>query len=330
MMKLNSGRTLYYGKGDVLTYRTYAAPLEVKAIPESSYVGDNNVLFNHNIRFAVSSEQLLTSFTKGDNSLVVATDSMKNFILRQTASYEGSSTEGLLAHLATQFFARYAHIDQIQLSAHRIPFHPLQVAGDGALVESELVYRRSNNDYASAAMSWMRDVDGPELVEMESCLTDLQLIKVRGSSFYGFVRDEYTTLAETHDRPLFIFLDIYWTYTNERDAIDTDQKRYVAAEQIRDITHNVFHEFNSPSIQYLIYQIGLRILTRFPQLSSVRFESNNRTWETVVEPENSASAGVFTEPRPPYGFQGFKVTQADVVKAAESSAVVAASMDSDV
>ncbi|WP_338131253.1 hypothetical protein [Cohnella rhizosphaerae] len=37
-----------------------------------------------------------------------------------------------------------------------------------------------------------------------------------GSSFYGFIRDEYTTLPEAKDRPLFIFLDILWTYEKNR------------------------------------------------------------------------------------------------------------------
>ena len=35
MLNLASGRTLYYGKGDVLTYRTYAKPLRTVSIPES-------------------------------------------------------------------------------------------------------------------------------------------------------------------------------------------------------------------------------------------------------------------------------------------------------
>lgn len=327
MLKLNSGRTLYYGKGDVLTYRTYATPLEVSPIPESSYSGDHNVLFNHNIQFSVSGETLLTSFTEGDNSLVVATDSMKNFILRNTANYQGSTTEGLLSDLAKQFFARYAHIDQIELSGQRIPFETLQVAGVSGMTDSPLVYRRSHNDHASASMKWIRGTsEEPQIVELESGVTDLQLIKVSGSSFYGFVRDEYTTLPESYNRPLFIFLDIFWTYEEEEHAADGGLGLYVAAEQVRDITHNVFHELASPSIQFLIYQVGLRILTRFPQLSSVRFESNNRTWETVVELEDGSQAGVFTEPRPPYGFQGFTVTQADVASASVEAAKVESSV----
>lgn len=314
-MKLANGRTLYYGKGDVLTYRTYAAPLDVAPIPESAYEGDKNVIFAHNVVFSVSGESLLTSFSEGDNGLVVATDSMKNFILRETAGYDGSTTEGLLAYIAQRFLDRYSHIMGIVIEGDRLPFNALPVAdGSGGFGPSPLVYRKSHNDHAGSRLEFVRDAasGNGKCVSMQSGISDLQLIKVSGSSFYGFVRDEYTTLPDSYDRPLFIFLNIRWRYRDDLDALDAARGAYVAAEQVRDIAHHVFHERNSPSIQYLIYQIGLRLLERFPQLSEVSFESNNRTWETVVEPAAVGEAGVYTEPRPPYGFQGFSMTQDDL------------------
>lgn len=313
-MKLDGGRTLYYGKGDVLTYRTYAAPLEVEPIPESAYAGDRNVIFAHNITFSASGEALLTSFSEGDNRAVVATDSMKNFILRETAGYAGSTTEGLLAHVGERFLARYGHIDGIVVEADRLPFDALPVADGGGYRPSGLVYRKSRNEHAGSRLEFARDplTGGPKFVSLVSGVSDLQLIKVSGSSFYGFIRDEYTTLPDSYDRPLFIYLNIRWRYEDARDAFDAGRGRYVAAEQVGGIAHHVFHERRSPSIQSLIYHIGLRVLARFPQLAEVSFESNNRTWETIVEPEAVDSAGVYTEPRPPFGFQGFSLTRDDL------------------
>ncbi|CAM3926588.1 factor-independent urate hydroxylase [Paenibacillus alkaliterrae] len=311
-MKLRSGRTLYYGKGDVLSYRTYAAPLSVKAIPESLYTGDTNIIFAHNIMFSVSSEVLLTSFTQGDNTQVVATDSMKNFILRQTANYDGSTTEGLLAYISERFLEWYPHIEAIEISADRMPFGSVSVTEGSGWRDSQLVFRRSHNEHACARLKWMRSDAGIALSEHECAMKEIQLIKVSGSSFYGFVRDEYTTLPESYDRPLFIFLDVCWTYSEAEDAFDHKRDRYVPSEQVRDIAHTVFHSSNTPSIQNLIYRIGHRVLSSFPQLSEIRFESNNRTWETIVEPAGPVSAGVYTEPRPPYGFQGFTMTREDL------------------
>jgi urate oxidase len=310
-------RTLYYGKSDVFVYRTFAKPLTgIKPIPESSFTGNNNVIFALNVKFSVYGQAFLTSFTEGDNTFVVATDSMKNFILRQAAEFEGDTIEGFLAFVSERFLEKYPHVTSISLTGDRLPFVPVEVPAksQGSFSESGLVYRRSHNDYSSASLEISRSEDGSNVVinSLMCGLMDLQLIKVNGSSFYGFIRDEYTTLPETFDRPLYIFLNIYWEYTNISDALSGDSAFYVPFEQVRDIAQTIFHENKTPSIQNLIYQIGLKVLTRFPQLSEVRFESNNRTWETIVETITDSEGKVFTEPRPPFGFQGFSVTREDL------------------
>ena len=130
-----------------------------------------------------------------------------------------------------------------------------------------------------------------------------------GNSFVGFVRDEYTTLPEDGNRPLFIYLNLHWIYEEQTDAFGTDPSKYVAAEQIIDLASSVFHGMETPSIQNLIYEIGCRILNRFPQLLEVTFESQNHTWDTVVSDIPGSNGKVYTEPRPPFGFQVFTVTK---------------------
>ncbi|MEK3917546.1 factor-independent urate hydroxylase [Paenibacillus sp. FSL H7-0331] len=314
--KSDKKRTMYYGKGDVLVYRTYVLPLKVKPIPESAYTGSDNVIFALNIKVAVSGDAFLTSFTEGDNSMVVATDSMKNFILRHAAGFEGSTVEGFLHYIAARFLATYSHMQGIDLLAERLPFDSVQVPGaDGKLTESGLVYRQSRNESGVFALQLERSETGIELVKQTAVMSNLHLIKVSGSSFANFIRDDYTTLPESFNRPLFIYLNIGWTYVDPEDAKAGDDHRYVAPEQISDIAHTVFHQETSSSIQSLIYHIGLKILERFPQLEQVWFESNNRTWETVIDSISGSEGQVYTEPRPPYGFQGFSMTQEDLIEA---------------
>lgn len=65
-MKNGSERIMYYGKGDVWVYRSYAKPLtNLTLIPESGFVGRDNVLFGMNIKVAVSGEKFFTSLQKG-------------------------------------------------------------------------------------------------------------------------------------------------------------------------------------------------------------------------------------------------------------------------
>ena len=43
-----------------------------------------------------SGENFPAAYIEGDNSAVVATDTMKNFILRESLAYDGDTLEGLL------------------------------------------------------------------------------------------------------------------------------------------------------------------------------------------------------------------------------------------
>ncbi|MEH7179892.1 factor-independent urate hydroxylase [Neobacillus vireti] len=314
-------RTMSYGKADVWVYRTYAKPLTgVRSIPESTFSGRKNILFGMNVKIAVEGEAFLSSFTDGDNTLVVATDSMKNFILKHAGDYQGATQEGFLEFVARRFLETYSHMTGVSISAEQISFEELPVPANNSFEPSPLVFRYSVNEQAAASIEVKREKDKIQTTNHVSSLKGLKLIKVKGSSFYGYVKDEYTTLPESFDRPLFIFLNIDWKYNDIEDARGDKPDRYVAAEQVRDIAYTVFHEENSPSIQNLIYRIGSRILERFPQLLEVTFESNNRTWETVLDEISAPQEGkVFTEPRPPFGFQCFSMTHADLESEGESS-----------
>jgi urate oxidase / 2-oxo-4-hydroxy-4-carboxy-5-ureidoimidazoline decarboxylase len=314
-------RTMCYGKADVWVYRTYAKPLvAIRPIPESVFTGRSNILFGMNVKVAVEGEAFFSSFKEGDNTLLVATDSMKNFILKHAGDYDGATQEGFLEFVGRRFLETYPQMSLIKISSEQIPFDELSVPAGDTFEPSPLVFRYSMNEQACAVIEVTRGKDEITTTDHLSSLKGLKLIKVRGSSFFGYMKDEYTTLPESFDRPLFIFLDIAWRYNDFDGARGNKSEGYVAAEQVRDIAYTVFHEENSPSIQNLIYRIGHRVLERFPQLAEVRFESNNRTWETILDEIPSSQEGkVFTEPRPPFGFQCFSMTRNDLETDGDSS-----------
>ncbi len=317
----SSDRVMFYGKGDVFTYRTYATPLKgVKSIPESAVIGRENVIFGLNIMVAIGGKQFLSSFTEGDNGLVVATDSMKNLIQRRLSSYDGSTIDGFLNEVAQQFLLTYPQMETVKITGEEIPFLSTNCLTKHQLQKSKLVFKKSRNEKSFSTVEIIRCGDSIKRIDHTSGVKDLQLIKISGNSFVGFVRDEYTSLPEDDNRPLFIHLNISWRYNQEEDGFGENLEKYVLAEQVTDIATTVFHELDTKSIQQLIYQIGLRVIERFPQLSEVLFESQNRTWETVVEEIPHSLGKVYTEPRPPYGFQGFSVTKQDLEKEKWSSA----------
>ena len=306
--------TMHYGKKDVFVYRTYAKPLKVnKQIPESNFQERKNTLFGVDVQVALHGEGFLKNYTDGDNSTCVATDTMRNFIELSGGKIDYSTIDGFLAETAKGFLKQWPHIEQVDLTGQSVEFDDVAVEKNGKIENSGIMFRPRKTERPRASVSVRRNGDDFEIVNHISGITDVHLMKITGSSFKGFIQDEYTKLPEKEDRNLFIYVDIDWTYNNPEDGASLDTANYVPAEQIRDIAATIFHELNDQSIQHLVYQIGLRILERFPQLKDVSYYTNNRTLSEVA-PTDDGKGKVYTEPTLPYGFQAFTVTRDDLKK----------------
>ena len=134
------------------------------------------------------------------------------------------------------------------------------------------------------------------VVDRRSGREGVHLIKITGSSFTRFARDDYTTLPETVDRPLFIHLDVHWRYLDEAGP--------VPSAEVRDSLAETFDDFNSKSIQHLVHEMGRRLLDRFPAIAELSFEAQNRLWDTAQVSKADERVKIYTDPRPPYGMIG--------------------------
>jgi len=298
---------IYYGKADVATYRTYGTPLSgLTPIPESSFRGKPNILMAATIEVQVLGTAFMAAYTEGDNRLVVATDTMKNFIHRESLAFEGATLEEWLFFIGRRFLETYPHMERLRLSGVEIPFEAARVPngdnGDnGGFGASEVLFSREHGDRSSAWMLLERSGDGVKVNDLGATRQGLQLMKVTGSAFADFARDEYTTLPERKDRPLYIHCDIAWRYSSPEAALDPGHTSYVAGEQVADLAGAVFHRFVSLSIQHLVNEIGHAMLDRWPQLSEVSFEAQNRLWDLAVTSETDERVKVYWDPHPPYG-----------------------------
>jgi urate oxidase len=298
-------RSVYYGKGDTFVYRTHATPLRgVRRIPESGFEGRDNTVFGANVEILVHGEALWPAYTHGDNASLVATDSMKNFVQRESLNFEGATLEAFVDFLALKFLTRYPHLEGARVSASERPFHAAAVPGPDGPAPSALVFSEGRAEHARAFVQYERRLDALERADHGSGVSGLRLLKVTGSAFHGFIRDEYTTLPDLHDRALFTHLEVSWRYADPRDGLAAAPERYVPAEQVRDVAAAVFDAEGNESIQQLMHRIGTRLLERYPELEEVSFEGQNRTWEQVGELGRSRA---FTEPRPPYGVLGLRL-----------------------
>ena len=296
---------IYYGKADVATYRTYAAPLEgVEPIPESSFTGRPNTLLAAEIDVQVLGTAFMPAYTHGDNRLVVATDTMKNFIHRESLAFDGSTLEEWLFFIGRRFLETYPHMERLRVGGVEIPFEPALVPaddGDGYKA-SDVLFERQHGDRSNARLELDRASDGHvELVDLACGRQGLQMMKVTGSAFADFARDEYTTLPERRDRPLYIHLDVGWRYADPATGLGSDPSSYICGEQVADLAAAVFHRFVSLSIQHLVNEIGTTMLERWPQLAEVSFEAENKLWDLSYTSDQDERLRVYCDPRPPYG-----------------------------
>src|SRR5579883_2937751 len=88
----------YYGKGDVTVYR----------LRRGAKSGDANPVLGANVKMLVYGDAFWPTYVTGDNTGLVATDSMKNFIQRETLRFEGFDLESYCRFLGEKFLAKYS------------------------------------------------------------------------------------------------------------------------------------------------------------------------------------------------------------------------------
>ena len=253
----------YYGKGDVTVYRLKGG------------------IFGANVTMLLYGDAFWPTYTTGDNTGLVATDSMKNFIQRETANFCGSDLDSYCRFLAEKFLVTYPQTGGIQITATEIPY------------DGDDVFTPAGPDRATARI----EMTAAGIVEVRSGIRGFKLLRLGGSAFYGFVRDQYTTLPDIHNRPLHMWLDLEWNYTRAEAAFEGG-----LTARARETVLEVFRGFESGSIQQVIYQIGTKLLAEHAEMAEVRLEANNRTWDTVTE--RGETVGVYTDARPPFGILG--------------------------
>ena len=262
-----------YGKHNVSFYRTH---------PTRGLLGGR-------VSIDVFGENFMPAYTEGDNRLVVATDTMKNFVYAMALEYAGASHEGFTAFLGRRFLETYKQMQSLRLVLLEAPF----------LQHSAKLLSPLEDDYGYVELEINRD----GLRSFRCGRRNLRLVKLTGSAFRDFARDAYTTLPEVTDRPLFIYLDVYWRYSRVEDAIDDGPAR-VPSEAIRDSVIRTFDDFVSMSIQHLVHEMGQRLLTQFPALAEVSFEAQNRLWDTSRTADADPKTRVFSDPKPAHGMIG--------------------------
>lgn len=281
MQQFASGwKRSYYGKADVIVYRLSR---------DGKTAAGASPVFGASITILIYGNAFWPTYVTGDNTALIATDSMKNFVQREVLNYDGADLEGCCQFLGAKFLAMYPQVEGLQISAVETPY--------AALPNSGIAFAPAGPERATARLELNRE----GIVEIASGIVGFKLLRLGGSAFHGFVRDQYTTLPDVANRPLHMWLDLEWLYTKSSSGFSSGS----VTAAIRGIVRDIFIGFESGSIQQMIYQIGTKILADLPSIAEVHLEANNRTWDTIVE--RGEELGVYTEARPPFGVLGLRL-----------------------
>jgi urate oxidase len=201
------------------------------------------------------------SYTRADNSLVVPTDTMKNIVQALALEHLGRETEDFGVRVAEHFVKTYP-----------------QAAGAEVRLSAR-VWQRINLEGKPHPHSFLEGGPARPFAQVscargqttvQSGIEDLLILKSAQSGFEGFVKDEYTTLAETGDRIFATQLRAVWTYRRKPANYSQTNGRIVEAML------GVFAGSYSPSAQATLFQMGEAALRAAPEVEKINLAMPNK------------------------------------------------------
>ncbi|GAA4684605.1 factor-independent urate hydroxylase [Phytohabitans rumicis] len=216
--------------------------------------GPRHELRDLNVSVALSGDLDATHLT-GDNAAVLPTDTQKNTVYAFAKRYGIGEPEEFGLRLARHFVAaqpsiRWARVTIEQYGWQRLGPHSFQRDG-------------------GATRTCAVTVDGAGEAVV-SGVTDLVLLNSTDSEFWGYAKDEYTTLPETKDRVLATAVSARWLLS----SVDTDWA--ASYDGVRAALVAAFAQTYSLSLQQTLYAMGRRVLEERPEVAEVRLALPNK------------------------------------------------------
>jgi urate oxidase len=197
----------------------------------------------------------------GDQAKVLPTDTQKNTAYAYAKERGVGAIEDYALTLARHFVADVAPVRTARVDVDEYRWERITV--EGAPLPHAFVRAGQEIRMASAIV-------GDEGTWVLSGLRDLIVLKSTGSEFHGFLRDRYTTLAETNDRVLATSLTARWRYS----GADADWGAIYAS--VRQILLARFAEVHSLALQQSLWEMGRATLEAHPEIAEIRLSAPNK------------------------------------------------------
>jgi urate oxidase len=197
----------------------------------------------------------------GDNSAVLPTDTQKNTVYAFAAEHGIGPLEAFALRLARHFADSQPSIATARVSVVEHGWEP--IAGTGHS------FARRGGEDRTAEVSY----DGATAWAV-SGVTGLTVLNSAGSEFHGFIKDRYTTLAETTDRILATDVNARWRHA--KVPLDGEADWDTSHAEARCHLIEAFAQTHSRSLQQTLFAMGRRVLDHRPEIAEVRLVLPNK------------------------------------------------------
>lgn len=198
--------------------------------------------------------------TEGDNSQLLATDTMRNTVYALAKDRLVGSIEDFGLDLVDHFLEAGPTVTICWVEITQYLWDRIEV--DGQPHEHSFIRRRGERK----AKVW-GDENGDRKVE--AGMDDVYVLKTTNSGWEGFLRERFTTLPETNDRILATIVTAKWEY----DTMDADFDRLWNG--VLERTLKTFTDHYSPSVQNTLYRMGKAALEEFPEIVRIWYSFPN-------------------------------------------------------
>ena len=199
----------------------------------------------------------------GDNSGLLATDTMRNTVYALARGTDVSDLERFGMRLVEHFLAAGPTVTRARIGLVAHPWERLSAAGGEPHPHA---FRR---DAGGDRVATVAGSTG-EGFAIEAGIDGLVVLKTTGSGWEGFLRDEYTSLPETGDRIMATEITARWAYA----APDID---FTASwHAVRDVVLEAFGDHYSPSVQFTLHRMGEAVLEARPEVQRISFSLPNK------------------------------------------------------
>jgi urate oxidase len=216
-------------------------------------------LWDLDVRVALEGD-FEAAHTKGDNSRLLATDTMRNTVYALAKDHLTGSIEAFGLALVDHFLRAGPTVRSclVEITQHRWD----RIEVDGRPHEHSFIRGRGERETKVSG-----DEGGGRSVE--AGIGDVYVMKTTNSGFEGFLRERFTTLPETDERILATIVTAKWVY-NTTDA-DFDSLWDGVLRQ----SLETFTDHYSPSVQNTLYRMGKAVLEEFPEVERIWYSFPN-------------------------------------------------------